>query len=90
MLKRFISAFKSEILVYRNVMAHPDCPALSRWCLYAALAYALSPIDLIPDFIPVLGCLDDVVILAVLIVVALKLTPRNLIEEARAKVKNSN
>jgi uncharacterized membrane protein YkvA (DUF1232 family) len=42
------------------------------------LAYALSPIDLIPDFIPVLGLLDDVILLPLGIALAVKLTPRHL------------
>jgi uncharacterized membrane protein YkvA (DUF1232 family) len=87
MLKKFINAFKRDILVYKNVMAHPDCPALSRWCLYAAVVYALSPIDIIPDFIPVLGYFDDVVILAALIAIALRFVPRTLVEEVRAKIE---
>jgi uncharacterized membrane protein YkvA (DUF1232 family) len=60
---------------------------LSRWCLYAAVVYALSPIDIIPDFIPVLGYFDDVVILAALIAIALRFVPRTLVEEVRAKIE---
>jgi uncharacterized membrane protein YkvA (DUF1232 family) len=89
-LKRFINAFKNEILLYKNVMLHPDCPKLSKYCLGAAVLYALSPIDVIPDFIPVLGYLDDVIILAILIVIALKLTPKSLIQEVRTKMKTGS
>ncbi|MDD5697160.1 MAG: DUF1232 domain-containing protein [Victivallaceae bacterium] len=85
-LKKFINTFKNEILVYKNVIAHPDCPKLSRWCLALAVFYALSPIDVIPDFIPVLGYLDDVIILAILITIAVKLTPKSLIDEVRTKM----
>ena len=48
-------------------------------------AYALSPIDLIPDFIPVLGILDDLVLLPLAIVVVLKLIPAEVMAESRAK-----
>ena len=48
-------------------------------------AYALSPIDLIPDFIPVLGLLDDVVLLPLAIVVVLKLVPAEVMSESRAR-----
>ena len=48
-------------------------------------AYALSPIDLIPDFIPVLGILDDVVLLPLAIVVVLKLIPADVMAESRAR-----
>ena len=49
------------------------------------VAYALSPIDLIPDFIPVLGYLDDVIILPALIVLTVKLIPKDVCESCRKK-----
>jgi uncharacterized membrane protein YkvA (DUF1232 family) len=51
----------------------------------AIAAYALSPIDLIPDFIPVLGMLDDVVLLPLAIVVVLKLIPAEVMAESRLR-----
>jgi uncharacterized membrane protein YkvA (DUF1232 family) len=47
------------------------------------ISYALSPIDLIPDFIPVLGYLDDLIILPVLVAVTIKLIPKEIIEACR-------
>ena len=49
------------------------------------VAYALSPIDLIPDFIPVLGYLDDVVLLPVLVALTLRFIPKEVLEENRQK-----
>jgi uncharacterized membrane protein YkvA (DUF1232 family) len=59
----------------------------ARIVILAAVGYALSPIDLIPDFIPVLGLLDDLVILPLLIVLAVKLAPKGLLDEYRERAK---
>ena len=55
-----------------------DAAGWPRLVAVLVLAYALSPIDLIPDFIPVLGLLDDVILLPLGIALAVKLTPRHL------------
>jgi len=85
-LKAAGARFKAEIEVYRSGLADPRTPRLSRWLLAAAVAYAVSPIDLIPDFIPVLGLLDDLVILPMLVWLALRILPRELLAEHRQKI----
>jgi uncharacterized membrane protein YkvA (DUF1232 family) len=54
---------------------HPQTPRAARWIAAATVAYAVSPIDLIPDFIPVLGQLDELILLPLGIALVLKLTP---------------
>jgi len=76
--------------VYRSVLADSRCPRLARWLLGGAVAYAVSPIDLIPDFIPVLGLLDDLIVLPVLVWLALQIIPKELIHEYRIKRGLSN
>ena len=83
-LKTFVSRFISEVDLYRRIIAHPRCPKLTRLFLGMAIVYALSPIDLIPDFIPVLGYIDDMLILPLLVFIALKSVPVDLLEELRA------
>jgi len=68
------------LLAVWKLFRHPATPRLPRWLAIAVLAYALSPIDLIPDFIPVLGMLDDVVLIPLGIALVVKLTPRPLWE----------
>jgi uncharacterized membrane protein YkvA (DUF1232 family) len=59
---------------------------MARWLLGAAVAYALSPIDLIPDFIPVLGHLDDVLIVPLLVWLALRIVPAHVVAEHRSRL----
>jgi uncharacterized membrane protein YkvA (DUF1232 family) len=61
-----------------KLFKHPATPRPARWVAIAVVAYALSPIDLIPDFIPVLGLLDDVIIVPLGILLVVKLTPQPL------------
>jgi uncharacterized membrane protein YkvA (DUF1232 family) len=52
-----------------------------------AIAYALSPIDLIPDFIPILGLLDDLILLPLIIVLLIKLIPQAIMDDCRHQAK---
>jgi uncharacterized membrane protein YkvA (DUF1232 family) len=65
----------------------PRVGALPKALVIACLAYALSPIDLIPDFIPVLGYLDDLVIIPALIGLAIKMIPGAVYEEAKRRAE---
>ena len=58
---------------------HPRTPKLIKFLGMFVVAYALSPIDLIPDFIPVLGYLDDVILLPALIWLTVKLLPMDIL-----------
>lgn len=78
-----------ELGYYRRLLSHPRTPKASRVLLGAAIAYFLSPIDLIPDFVPVLGQLDDLLILPGLIWLALRLVPEGVKAECRADLKVS-
>ena len=83
-LREISERFAREISLYRRVLKDPRTPRRSRWLLAATVAYALSPIDIIPDFIPVLGSLDDAVILPVLVWLALRAIPREVVAEHRS------
>jgi uncharacterized membrane protein YkvA (DUF1232 family) len=63
---------------------HPRTPWYAKALALVIAAYALSPIDLIPDFIPILGFLDDVILLPLAIAGVLKLVPADVMSESRA------
>ena len=84
-----ISRLREELSFYRALATHPTVPRPSRWLLAGAIAYLLSPIDLIPDFIPVIGHLDDVVIVPGMIWLALALVPRETRDRVRRNLAAS-
>ncbi|MDR0563161.1 MAG: DUF1232 domain-containing protein [Spirochaetaceae bacterium] len=65
-----------------------DAPILAKAMITITIGYALSPIDLIPDFIPVLGYLDDLILLPFLIYISLKLIPKEIMDECREQAKD--
>lgn len=85
--KALTKAIKREITVYQRVLRHPKTPWHARIVLGLAVAYLLSPIDLIPDFIPVLGQLDDILIVPGLVLLALKFIPAEVIAECRNTIE---
>ena len=79
-VKRILSAGNAArlgtyLLALWKLFQHPQTPRAVRWVAVAVLAYALSPIDLIPDFVPVLGMLDDLVLVPLGIALVVRLTP---------------
>jgi uncharacterized membrane protein YkvA (DUF1232 family) len=78
-----------ELGYYRRLLSHPRTPRATRVLLGAAIAYFLSPIDLIPDFVPVLGQMDDLLILPGLIWLALRYVPADVKAECRADLQIS-
>jgi uncharacterized membrane protein YkvA (DUF1232 family) len=84
--KNLAKHLKQEFAVYQLVAKHPDTPWIAKICLGLAIGYLLLPFDLIPDFIPILGQLDDVVIVPLLVYTALKLTPASIIVSCRQQL----
>ena len=88
-LKSIAQAFKRELEVYRLVLRDPRTPWLAKALLGLAVGYLLLPFDIIPDFIPVIGQLDDAIIVPTLVVTALKLVPKEVVEECRARARSA-
>ena len=78
---------KSEIVALYLTYKHPRTPWYTKVLAAPIIGYALSPIDLIPDFIPVVGYLDDLIIVPLGIALLIKIIPRDILEESRAKAQ---
>ncbi len=78
---------KRDVVAVYFAARDPRTPPIVRILAIAVAVYALSPIDLIPDFIPVLGYLDDLVIVPLGLVLVIRLLPTEVLEAARAKAE---
>lgn len=82
-LKEKASQISKNITAVFFAQKDKDCPWYARAMCAFTVAYALSPIDLIPDFIPILGYLDDIIILPLLIILCVKLVPKQVMDKAK-------
>ena len=78
-----ISRARTELRVCRLLLNDERTPKTSKWMLGLAVAYLVTPFDIIPDFIPILGQLDDLIIVPTLIFLAFKLIPDSVIADCR-------
>ena len=84
-LKERAGKLKTDLPTLFLALKDRETPVLAKVFAGITVAYALSPVDLIPDFIPVLGYLDDVILLPTLIVITVKLIPAPVLERCRAQ-----
>ncbi len=83
--KTCVRALKTEVHALLLAYRDPRVPWQAKLVAALVVAYAVSPIDLIPDFIPVLGYLDDLIILPLGIMLAVKMIPAEVMEACRAR-----
>ena len=81
-----IAYFYRELKFYRTIMGDFRTPRFSKIMLGTAIGYVIWPLGLIPDFIPIIGCLDDVIIAGTLVFIALKKVPGQVVLESRLKI----
>lgn len=86
-LRQWAQALKQQTLVVYFAARDPRTPWLARLLALGIAAYALSPIDLIPDFIPVLGYLDDLLIVPLGLLLVLRLIPAEVRAAAQARAR---
>jgi uncharacterized membrane protein YkvA (DUF1232 family) len=88
-LKKILDGFNHEMQTYQLVLNDERTPRLSKILLAVAIFYFISPIDLIPDFIPVIGHLDDLIIVPCLVLLALSMIPKEVVAECREIARSS-
>jgi len=86
-LRSWAKRLKSDIYALYVAVRDARTPAYARWLAIIVVAYALSPIDLIPDFIPVLGLLDDLILLPLGVALLKKLIPPVVMEYSQHRAQ---
>jgi uncharacterized membrane protein YkvA (DUF1232 family) len=81
--------FKKEIMMVWAMLRNPAAPGISKLVALLAAVYIISPVDLVPDVIPILGWLDDGVISILLFKLAFKLLPTEMYESLKAQFEKS-
>lgn len=84
-LLQWAKKLKAEAVTLWFCYRHPQTPLIAKILAISIVAYAFSPIDLIPDFIPVLGLLDEAILLPIGIWLTLKFIPQPILDECRGK-----
>jgi uncharacterized membrane protein YkvA (DUF1232 family) len=86
-LKEKVKQLKTDIPALFLYLKSEKAPLITKILAAITVAYALSPIDLVPDFIPVLGYLDDVILLPALIALTIKLIPKDTFDRYRKEAE---
>ena len=82
-LRQWARKLKNEVIALYFVMKHPETPLSVKIFAAIIVGYALSPIDLIPDFIPILGYIDEAILLPLAIALVIKMIPANILAACR-------
>ena len=88
-LKQRARHLKSETFALYLAARHSETPWYAKVFVAGVVAYAVSPIDLIPDFVPVLGYLDDLILIPLGLAVSVKMIPPHVLAECRARAQES-
>lgn len=86
-IRSWAKELKRDVLVLWFALKDARTPLLAKAVAFVTVAYALSPIDLIPDFIPVLGYLDDIILIPILIWITLKFVPDEVMSQSRKQAQ---
>ena len=86
-LKARAKKLKTDIPALFLALKDKDTPILAKMFAGITVVYALSPVDLVPDFIPVLGYLDDVILLPMLVALTIRFIPKDVLERNRKQAE---
>lgn len=87
-IKQKAKQLKKQIIIVYLAYMHKDVKWYKKAFLLLILAYAASPIDLIPDFIPVLGMLDDIILIPLGVLFAIKIIPKEVWEDCKISAED--
>ena len=87
--KQRVRELKSETFALYLAARHPATPWYAKLLVAGIVAYAFSPIDLIPDFVPILGYVDDLILIPIGIALAMKLIPAPVMAECRLRAREA-
>jgi len=88
--KTKVKQLRSEVYALYLASKHPKTPWYAKAFAVFIIGYALSPVDLIPDFIPVVGYIDDLIIVPAGISLLIKMIPKEILEECREKARSQS
>lgn len=87
-LKSKAKQLKKQIIIVYLAYRHKEVQWYKKAFLLLILVYALSPIDVIPDFIPILGLLDDLILIPLGVIIAMKIIPQSIWEDCRISAES--
>lgn len=87
--KQFATKMHLQLKTLYLVSRHPELPVAAKWMALIVVGYALSPIDLIPDFIPIIGYLDELILLPIGIYLTTRLIPKTLWNACQQQVNTT-
>jgi uncharacterized membrane protein YkvA (DUF1232 family) len=88
-IRRILLVLRNEIKLYIRLFRDKRTPKISKIMLIAAVIYLLSPIDLIPDFIPFAGFVDELIIIPLVFYISTLFIPKDVVEDNRRIIKGT-
>ncbi len=86
-MKHVARRMKLQLSILSYAIEHPRLPRHIKWGIVALIAYTVSPIDLIPDFLPVIGLLDDLLLVPLGIYFIIRSIPEEILTQARRRLE---